>query len=113
MNPPLIMPRSNPEIKDAWIRNRLLPLCGFLILLLLVLRRKIYALPLAILWLIARWRKDSRSDRIGMMIGIAVVYAIAYLFAGSAAEKADWTIIFILPTLLAPVLNRFTRKESA
>jgi 4-amino-4-deoxy-L-arabinose transferase-like glycosyltransferase len=93
-------------------RNQLLLLYVFLLLVLLVLWLEIYALPLVILWLIARWRKDSRPDRISMIVGFAAAYAIVYLFVGSVSEKVEWTIILIIVAALTPALNRFNFKRN-
>jgi|GEM_PF-780164 di/tricarboxylate transporter len=110
------MIRSFPEIKDVCQvkkRNELLLMCGYLLLVLLVLWLEIYALPFVILWLVARWRKDSRFEKIAAILGLVVVYAIVHLFVDSDLEKVDWTIIFIFLALLTPVISRLARKRNA
>ena len=113
MNPPFIMAGSNPEIKDGCQlkQNQMHLLYAYLIIVLLVLWLEIYALPLAIVWLIARWRHVSRADKISMIAGIAVIYAIVYLFARSYSDKLDWTFIFVLLAVLSPLFDRLNRKR--
>ena len=102
-----------PEIKDGCRvrRNQFFSCFLFVLLSLLILWIEFYAVPLAVIWLIVRWRKDTWPERIFYIAGLAVIFAVAHVSDESAHEKMDRSIVVFIVALLAPVVSRLTRKR--
>ena len=94
-------------------KKRLTQYLAGLLLVLLVLWLEYYALPLAAIWLIVRWRKESRIDRLLWVAVVAIALAITMIWAHAFEEKVKWTFIFIFMTMFQLILDRFLRKSNA